>query len=646
MKTKLIIICSVLLLYAVDIHAVKYYQSPKKVTSGAGKTTLADPAEDNYDIKHLRFDLNMTDTSVYLWGNVTTTAQVTASSMSQYVFELNTLMVIDSAKVNGTLYPVTGTGTVRTITLGSALPGGSSFDAQIYYHGVPPPGGGFFNGLTHSVSGGGTHMVYTVSDPWVAMVWWPAKQSALDKIDSVDMFVTVPSGIVDGSNGVLVNVDKTTLAGFWTYHWQTHYPIDYYLISVAVAKFAEYKSYMHFTGSTDSMLIQNFFIDTTTFNPAYKANFDSIGQIVDYYSSLFGRYPFWQEKYGVCYTDLPGGMEHQTMTTIGVPATYIIAHELMHQWFGDHVTYDSWHETWLSEGFATFSEQLFLAHFWGDAAGKAHRQLLLNMALSAPCGRLYVDDTTTSDSLFHQATVYDKGQGVVTMLRYMASADSLFFKALRVFQQTYGYGNASITNLNAVMNSVYGMNLDTFFQHWIYGRGYPVYKVTWNQDGSNVFVQLIQSASCPSYTTHFNTPVELQLHSATGDTVVWAYNTADNEIFTFTWDHPVSSVILNPDYLTVCKQSGLVKQDTLLSVGKILSPKINIFPNPAKNYWQIEQLPDDTGLTLTDMNGRVLWQGRSNKGTAIIPGERLPAGNYMLNVTGSKNTICVKLSHW
>jgi aminopeptidase N len=650
MKRKLILICSALLI-AVNLYAGRYgacaASAPKHKL--AEKATLSDPGENDYDIKYLKFNLHVTDTSVYVWGDVSTTALITAPSMINYVFELDTLMVIDSAKVNGTLLSVTNVGFVRTIALPAALPAGSYFTAQIFYHGVPPPGGGFFNGLTYAVSGGGTKMIYTVSDPWVALDWWPVKQSCDDKIDSVDMFVTVPRGVVDGSNGILVNVDTSTTPGFWQYHWQTHYAIDYYLISIAVARFGEYKSYMHFTGSTDSMLIQNFFTDTTTFNPLYKANFDSIDQIINFYSSLFGRYPFWQEKYGVCYTTLPGGMENQTMTTIGVPNTYIIAHELMHQWFGDHVTYLTWGEMWLSEGFACFSEQLFLDHFWGPAAGAAHRQGYLNTVLGDPCGETYVTDTSGPNTLFNQPTVYDKGQGIVTMLRYMAPSDSVFFLALRTYQQYYAFSNASIANLNNIVDSLYGYSVDSFFRQWIYGSGFPKYTVTWDQVGTTVLVKLVQAPSCSTKPTFFYTPVELQLYSAsTGNTaVVWAYDTLTTQVFTYDWAQPMDSLVLNPDFLTICRKIGIIKQDTALrlelTTGHVATQAIKIFPNPTKNFWQIDHLPEKTQLILTDINGRNIWQGESTKGSTIIPGDRLPAGSYLLKV-GDRDSL--KLVHW
>ncbi len=641
---RLLPIAIALLAFSLQTYAGAGFCSKRK-TNMAAKTTLASPAEDNYDIKYLKFHLNFSDTSVYVAGDVATTAQVVAATMSTYVFELDTTLHIDSAFINGASVSVATAGSLRTITLPTALSAGAMFTASIYYKGLPPGGGGgFFNGITHSVTGDGTHVVFTVSDPYVAKNWWPCKQSIPDKIDSVDMFITVPRGVVDGSNGVLVNVDTTT-AGYSTFHWKTNYKIDYYLISIAVARYTEYKTMMHFSSSTDTMLVQNFFLDTATFNPAFKARFDSLPLIIDYYSTLFGRYPFWHEKYGVCYTTLPGGMEHQTMVTIGVPSTYVIAHELCHQWFGDNVTYKTWGDVWLSEGFATFSEQLFLSHFWGAAAGRAQRQNYQSIATSNSCGRLYVNDTTTSDSLFNGTTVYAKGQAVVRMLQYAAPSDSVFFNVLRTYQSNFAQGHASTADLKAIAETAYGHSMDTFFNQWVYGRGYPTYNMSWDQVGSTVYVKLVQKRSCPSgYNTHFNTYLQLQLHSATADTFIKVYNTLDTQVYTFDWATTMTNIYLNPDIWTLLKLINPVVHDPKLGVGSILPTNLKIFPNPTKNFWQVEELQEGISLALYDVSGRSVWQGTSTTGNTVIPGQKLPAGNYFLKVGSAPESI--QLMHW
>ncbi len=610
------------------------------------RTTMADPAEANYDVKRLNFNLHLTDTTVFVIGDVTTAAIVIVPTLSNYVFELDTLMVIDSAKLNGAIVATTNVGNVRTISISTPLNMGAYFTVEIFYHGYPPAGGGFFHGLTHDSTAYGTQMVYSISDPYAAQDWWPAKQCIDDKIDTVDMFVTVPQGLTDGSNGILISIDSTTTPGFWQYHWQTHNPIDYYLISIAVAKYAEYKSYLTFTGTTDSMLIQNFLLDTTTFNPLYKANFDSIGLFIKYFSSLYGRYPFWQEKYGVCYTTLPGGMEHQTMTTIGVPNTYIIAHELCHQWFGDHVTYSRWSDVWLSEGFATFSEQLFLTHFWGAAAGKAHRLNYLYVATGPACGEVSVLDTSGAATLFNTTLVYAKAQAVVNMLRYIAPQDSLFFTVLKSYQALHAFGLASTNDLKSIADSIYGMNLDTFFNQWIFGNGYPKYKITWNQIGTTVYVKLVQTVSCPTATPLFYTPVELQLHGSSADTIVKVYNNAATQVFTFNWTPTMDSVMLNPDIWTLCRQNGAIRKDTTLQTASLEKNQFNVFPNPTKNYWQIDQLPENSLLELSDNYGKIIWEGKGEHGSTIIPAKQLSSGNYILKVISETGCTNIKLTHW
>ncbi len=614
------------------------------------RTTQADPAENDYDIKYLKFNIAVADTSTYISGDVSTYAQVTAISMPVYVFELDSVLIIDSAKINGAIIPVTNVGFTRKMALSVPLTAGTFFTAQIFYHGIPPStGASFFDGIVHRVSTHGTHMVYTVSDPWVAKNWWPCKQSAVDKIDSVDMFVTVPAGVIDGSNGVLVGVDSTTIPGSWKYHWKTNYPIDYYLVSIAIARFAEYRSYLHFTGSTDSVLVQNFLIDTTTFNPLYKSNVDSIGLFIDYFSTLYGRYPFWKEKYGICYTDLPGGMENQTMTTIGVPDTRTIAHELTHQWFGDAVTYAQWGEVWLSEGFATYGENLFYDHFWSPARAKTLRTSYYNSAMTQVCGQVFVTDTSGPNTLFYQPNVYYKGMAVVHMLRYLAPEDTLFFQVLQQYQSDFAYRNASTADLKAIAEAKYGMNLDTFFNQWIYGKGYPKYAITWDQVGSSVIVKLRQTTSCPATTPHFSTPLQLQLHSATADTFVKVYNSMDTQVFIFDWSPAMATVYLNPDVWTLCKLNGIVSQDTTLrtSVG-INGPghgSFDVFPNPSKNSWQVSGLDEGLSLLLTDESGKVVWRGKSSNGATVVPGEKLAAGTYYLTI-GNNKADSIKLVHW
>ncbi|MBL7720029.1 MAG: T9SS type A sorting domain-containing protein [Flavipsychrobacter sp.] len=628
--------CSALLAQDAQHHPC----AEKRINSGTiphllAKSTNLVPEEDYYDIKHLALNFRLTDTSIYVQGDAKTTAQVVVPTMSVYAFELDSMLTIDSIILNGQ-YHLTSTnvGYIRHANLPVTLQQGDMFDVHIYYNGTPPTGTGFFTGIMHSTGAGPTDMVYTVSDPYATKDWWPAKQSLQDKIDSVDMRVTVPEYCKAGSNGLLQSVTPAD-AGHVLYHWKTRYPIDYYLISLAIARYSEKQWYMHFDNSTDSMLIQNYFYDSTNFVTNYGANFDSVEHMVNYFSSLFGRYPFWEEKYGHCFTTLGGGMEHQTMTTIGVTDTRTIAHELCHQWFGDNVTYNQWEDVWLSEGFATYAEQLFLEHWWGDAPMKTLRTQQYNNVMSQLGGTVIVTDTTTITSLFNTRLVYRKGAAVAHMLRFVANNDSLYFAGLRNFQAAHAYGMATSNDLKNAMAATLNTNLDTFFNQWVYGEGYPRYTVGWSQAGPDVVVTLNQTTSMQTSVPLFHTPLEIKLKSPMGDTIVRVYNHQPQQSYQFTFSNWMNGVEIDPNNHILDKVLSTTNINDVAAAAKV-----RIAPNPTTGEWQAEGLEPGQKLVLTDMAGRTVWTGKSNGHATIIPGSGLPAGNYLLQVGDiNKGTI-------
>lgn len=594
------------------------------------KSAIASPLLEQYDVKYVKLDLSMSNLNTTISGNATTRA-VVVSTMSQYAFELSDTLAIDSVKFNGTLMAAsTLSANVKSVTLPSALNPGSNFTAQVFYHGTPAAGTGFFtHGLARATLSTGTQITYSLSDPYLAKDWWPCKQSLTDKIDSADLWFTVPAGTKAGSNGRLMAV--TPVGSSFRYEWKTRYPIEYYLISASVSNYVDHSQMLHFTGSSDSMPIQHFVYDTATFLPQYGAAIDSTPYMVDYFSTLYGRYPFWKEKYGHCTAPLNGGMEHQTMTTLGAYATPLIAHELGHQWWGDCVTYASWLDIWMSEGWASYTEQLYVAHFQGVAAAKAYRTNAFSWVLSAPGGTVNVDDTTDVNRIFDYRLTYQKGASVAHMLRYIAPNDSVFFSGLRTYLQRYAFKTATTDSFRAVMEAAYGRKLDTFFNQWIYDAGYPIYTGSWNQKGSDVYIQLAQTTSVPASVTAFAMPLELQLKGATADTIVKVYFNSAQQTYHFTWAEPMTRFIIDPND-NVVNRTGAIFNDPTLGVPKVGSAVLSIFPNPATSSWTLKGVTRGSSLKLIDAAGRIVWQRDSASQGLEISNSTLPAGIYTLQV--------------
>ncbi len=608
-------------------------QSRRQQFRNHAKTAVASPAEDDYDVKYVKLDIALNNTNIAVSGNVTTQA-VARVSLSQYVFELANHLIIDSVKVNGVARPVTTSGIIRTVALPTAVAAGASFTAQVWYRGTPVASNpnvsiGIYNERSPSW---GNRVTYTLSEPYGAKDWWPCKQSLTDKIDSADIWITVPDSLKAGSNGVLKNI--TTLAGGRKrFEWETRYPIDHYLISASVANYVDYSFYSHFPGSNDSVHIQNYIYDNGRTLPFFKSQIDSVGAEMSFYSGLFGRYPFWKEKYGHCMAPLSGGMEHQTMTTIGYFSGTVRHHELAHQWWGDYVTCASWRDIWVNEGFASYSEYLFYERFYGRNRAQADMNEKhynpIDGVTSLPGGSVYVDDTTDDSRIFDSRLTYNKGASVVHLLRYLAPSDSVFFASLRTYLQRFAFGAATVEDFKITVQPFYTRNLDTFFNEWIYGEGYPVYSARWNAQNGQVFINLMQQGAAPQSVSAFHLPVEVKLSGIQGDTTFKIGMQSASETVAVSWNKPVTSVVIDPNDWIPHKTNGVVR-DGSLSVSGLSQSAFRIAPNPTYTVWRLSGI-ESGAWQLLDISGKILRSGALQNATEI-PAHNLSSGVYLLQL--------------
>ena len=153
-----------------------------------------------------------------------------------------------------------------------------------------------------------------------------------------------------------------------------------------------------------------------------------------------------------------GGMEHQTMGSLGGSSVALVTHELGHQWYGDNISPKTWPHIWLNEGFATYTELLYYQARAATYPGSYTAALAAryNDAKSA-VGTLVVADTSSISNLFNYQRTYAKGSVVLHMLRNVVG-DVDFKSILRAYtaDPTVQYGVATTADFHRVAEAQSG----------------------------------------------------------------------------------------------------------------------------------------------------------------------------------------------
>lgn len=592
-----------------------------------------------YDAKFHHLNINVERTGKSISGNIRTLAQVKSLTLDTFGVEFYNTMIIDSARINGALVSPVRLQDAVNFILPSSLSQNDMIDATIYYHGNAPTvnGSAIGDGLNNGTSGSwGNQVTWSLSEPYSAYEWFPCKQQLQDKLDSSYVYVTTDSANKVGSNGLLTNV--VTVGNKKRYEWKNRHFIDYYLISIAVAKYVDYSFYAHPAGTTDSILVQNYIYD----NPATLTNFkpviDQTDDLIEYFSDIFGMYPFADEKYGHAMAPFSGGMEHQTMTSLGFFDFELVAHELGHQWWGDNVTCSTWNDIFINEGFASYSEYLALQQFDPTNANPAMLQVHTSV-LSQPTGSVYNPDTTDINRIFSSRLSYNKGSAILHSLRFVINDDNTFFTVLKTFQNQFRNSTASINDFKTVAETVTGLNLTQFFNQWIFGEGYPTFTVRWNQIGNTFYLRNTETVSASSITPLFITPLEYKLTRNIGDTIIKLNQNAALENYTLTIPGTVTAVTTDPNNWILNK--GTVTKDVNLvgiNENESIANQIRVYPNPATNFLFVDSSVsiEDYEYVIFDITGKSILKGLFGQKINISD---LESGLYFIQITSNENDV-------
>jgi aminopeptidase N len=536
----------------------------------------------NYDLKYHRLYWIVDPDTFFIRGSVFSIFR-TGAPMKNIYFDMRKNLVVDSVEYRGAKLNFTQSDEdLLKIDFPDTLNTGVLDSLSVYYHGVPVKSGfGTFVQDYHA----DIPVLWTLSEPYGAKDWWPCKQDLTDKIDSIDIYIETPAQYRAASNGLLLSEKKK--GDKVLYHWKHRYPIAAYLIAFAVTNYTQFTDTAFISGDTLPILNYVYPEDSALLRNDARQTVP----VIEFFSELFGTYPFIREKYGHAQFSWGGGMEHQTMSFMGSMDLRLIAHELAHQWFGNKITCASWQDIWLNEGFATYSEGLMLEHLFPLKDFISYRKELIEVITRQADGTVYIygNDTAQVSRVFSYRLSYAKGAMVLHMLRFTLG-DSLFFKAVENYinDADLSYGYAYTSDLLSHFEKVTEKNLDYYFEDWIYRAGYPSYQISWKQNATELEIIVNQKQSDMSV-AFFELPLPLKLQGKKRDTILVLNNTYDGQKFFIPLPFAVESVVFDPEYQLISKGNSVSE----LSADDHIHGPIKIYPNPAKDKIRVELLKND-----------------------------------------------------
>jgi len=552
-------------------------------------------AFDDTDVLHYDLDIEIDPTNQTVTGTNVMTIRSLVSGLTEFTFRLRSNYTITSALINGST-PVSITNvstTTRAATLDRPYDPNEVFTLTIAYTGVAISRG--FGSIEFTTQGG-QPLVYTLSEPYYAYTWWPCKDGDVgepgDNADkaTIDIAVTAPDTMRTVSNGVLVGVDALP-GNRRRYRWSTTYPIATYLVCFASTNYNTWTLTYDYGSGTMPVEFNIFPAHDTS---AHRVAWQQCVTMLETYEPLFGLYPFVSEKYGIYEFGFAGGMEHQTNTGQGGFWEYVTAHELAHQWWGDAVTCRTWHDIWLNEGFATYSEALWFEHKPGSSGLPALFSAMAARRPSEVSDSVYVYDPANLGRIFSWNFTYLKGAWVLHQLRHVVG-DATFFDILATYRATFEGSAATTNDFAAVASSVAGQDLSWLFDEWVYGMGAPTYEYGWQSETINgqAYLRLYLQQVQTGWYGVFTMPVDVRVDTAGGSETVTVWNDEWAEHFVV----PISDVATN----IVLDEFDWILNEGKTSVGYVAGPPVVVQTSPPPGaQFDETQAPAQVSITFSE----------------------------------------------
>ena len=442
-----------------------------------------------WDLKHYDLTVHIDPNIKSIKGlNIITYEVVSKAKILQ--IDLQEPLKITSITQGGESLKFRREGAVHWVTLTKNQEVGKVEQIHISYEGIPkeairPPWDG---GITWQKDSNGLPFVASSNQGIGSSIWWPLKDHPADEVDSLDMHVTVPKGLMDISNGRLVEVELGE--DMDTFHWKVVNPINDYGVNINVGDFVHFgEKYAGEKGTLD----MDYFVLRENLEKA-KVHFQDARRMMQAFEHWFGPYPFYEDGFKL--VDAPYlGMEHQSSVTYGngyqngyrgrdlsgtgwgMKFDFIIIHEAGHEWFANNITYKDVADMWIHESFTNYSESLFLDYHYGKEAGQAYvRGTRMNIANDMPIIGTYGLNKRGSGDMYY------KGGNLLNMIRQILQDDEKWRQILRSLNQKFYHQTVTTEEIETYISKEVGLDLGKVFDQYLRDIRIPIFEY-YAQDG-------------------------------------------------------------------------------------------------------------------------------------------------------------------
>jgi aminopeptidase N len=418
-----------------------------------GPALAANRPGDGFEVASYRLALTPDMRNRTVAGRERITLRATVDGIRRLNFSANAL-AIDRATLDGVALTHTVEGDVLGFELPRPLRRGRTVKLELSYHGRPARG-----------FAGSATTLYT---SYFACDWMVCSQNKFGEKAAFSLDLRVPAGMTSLSVGRRPERDGSDI-----HRWKAPRPYSAYLYGFAVGRFTQVSERAGSKRLT-------YFSDTADADEL-KRRLAGTKEMVPFLSTKAGV-PLPVAGYSQLLVEGDEAQEAATYSVLGIDVLpthaddpsqdWAIAHELIHQWWGNLITCETLKDFWLNEGITTFMTAAWKEHRYGRVAYEAELDVArsrLEKARAMGFDKPLAWNGTYPTLAIRRAIQYSKGALFMAQLR-ATLGDDAFWSGLRRYTREHAGGTVTSIDLERAMEASSGRDLRPLFAEWVFGN--------------------------------------------------------------------------------------------------------------------------------------------------------------------------------